>query len=65
MYSIYDALRIDALLGRIVVLYYKSSLNDLIDLICSGLFTFSADKWEQVSPEAKNLIENLLVVDPD
>lgn len=39
-------------------------MNDLIQTIKKGEYTFQSDEWFKVSPEAKNLIQKLIVVDP-
>lgn len=41
-----------------------NSLNDLIEMIKKGKFSFASDEWSNVSVDAKNLIRKLLVVDP-
>lgn len=41
------------------------SLNDLIDTICSGIYSFPNQKWSIISAEAKDLIEKLLALDPE
>lgn len=39
-------------------------MNDLIDTIKMGKYAFEGEEWENVSQEAKDLISNLLVIDP-
>ena len=34
-------------------------------MIKSGKYTFDAPAWKEISKEAKDLIERLLVVDPE
>ena len=39
-------------------------MNDLIVTIKKGYYSFEADEWLNVSTEAKDLIKNLIVVEP-
>lgn len=39
-------------------------MNDLIATIKKGYYNFEADEWANVSIEAKDLINNLIVVEP-
>ena len=44
MYTLYHAIRVDAIHKRIVlIILSNSSLNDLIDLIVSGEYSFSGE----------------------
>lgn len=41
-----------------------NSMNDLIASIKKGDFSFGGDEWVNVSSEAKDLIQHLIVIDP-
>ena len=45
--------------------FYASNQKRLFDRICAGRFDFKPEEdWKHISPEAKDLIKKLLVVDP-
>lgn len=44
--------------------FYDESDAQLFELIMKGKFDFDARYWSEVSPEAKSLIRNMLIVDP-
>lgn len=45
--------------------FYDESLPEVYKKLNSGLYSFSSKNWESVSGTAKDLISNLLVVDPE
>jgi len=44
--------------------FYSEDLNDLLHLIMEGDYFFHSPYWDDISLEAKDLIKNLLVLDP-
>lgn len=42
-----------------------SSVNELTELIKEGKFQMDKEPWGSISNAAKNLIRNLIVLDPD
>lgn len=45
--------------------FYAHYLNDLIELIKTGNYSFPSDPWSLVSKDAKDLISSLLKIDPE
>jgi calcium/calmodulin-dependent protein kinase I len=45
--------------------FYEENMEDLFDVIKKGEYEFHEPYWDDVSDEAKDLITNLLVVDPE
>jgi serine/threonine protein kinase len=45
--------------------FYHEDNFELFELIKLGSYTFDAPAWKDISKEAKDLIERLLVVDPE
>ena len=62
--DLHDVVRLPALLSR-VVSPESASVNELTELIKKGEFSMAGGPWEHISDEAKDLISNLIVVDPE
>lgn len=45
--------------------FYHEYVNELTELIKTGVFSMEKEPWDNVSSEAKDLIANLIVKDPD
>ncbi|KAI7905540.1 kinase-like domain-containing protein, partial [Cokeromyces recurvatus] len=45
--------------------FYDESIKILTEKVAKGQYTFLSPWWDNISDEAKDLIENLLCVDPD
>jgi serine/threonine protein kinase len=45
--------------------FYHEYVNELTELIKTGVFQMEKEPWENISVEAKDLIAGLIVVDPD
>ena len=45
--------------------FYHEERFELYELIKNGAYNFNASVWQQISNEGKELVCNLLTVDPD
>lgn len=45
--------------------FYSKSDNEIFRLVLNGNYSFRGKEWADVSPSAKDLVRNLLVVDPN
>lgn len=45
--------------------FYDESINDLTDKVVKGQYTFLSPWWDDISASSKDLISNLLAVDPE
>ena len=45
--------------------FYSDNQTELFKLIKKGLYQFHPKYWEHISEDAKDLIRNMLVINPD
>eukprot|EP01083_Nonionella_stella_P075156 204124_1 len=45
--------------------FHGETLNEIYELIAQGKYDFNTKRWDDVSSDAKDLIQCLLVIDPE